>query len=354
MDRRAARLDAWLQRWLLVFVVGAIGAGIAAGEAIYRYKGLSPYLLGVTMAVATTRCRWEELRILSRRPSLALGLLVTGYGVTGLLGMAGAAAAFGTEAVWSRSFGLLWFGPAAAVSSLWTQIAGGNVALAVVLTTVSVAVTSAWITPVFRLLVTAGDGGGAGTTAPEAAGLLWHMTATVAAFVLLPAAGGLLAGHLWPQRVARARPYLGLAAKAGMLSIVFINTAGVRPYLGGALTEAAVMAALVVGAQVVGYSSAFAWSRWIERTGAEDGVALAYVATTRNTALAITLAALYLPAPAPLAPTVAFIVQEPLAAVVARMAAAAMRRRALAFPQPARELELTPPEALPGPPPQRM
>lgn len=313
-ERWVARLDGWLQRHLFSVILVGIAAGIAAGDGIYRYRALSPYLLAVTMAIATSRSRFGELAQLLRRPSYLLALAVVGYGVAAGAGLSlGAWLLAGAPAL-RAGFSLLWLGPTATISSLWTHLAGGNVPLAATLTAASVIGSSLWLAPLFLAFNPAYQAAGAIPAAAIRSGL-W---ASTFAFVLLPAIAGMTAAQRFGWAARRVAPFLGLTAKLSVLAIVFINTSGARPHLAGSLGTVGLLAALTVLVELAGHAAAWGWVRWVRPDGPPAAVALAYTGAMRNTALAITLATLYLEPPAALAPVTAFIVQEPLSVLLAR------------------------------------
>lgn len=325
LGARAAALpqvDSALNRYFFFALLGAIGLGYGV-ERLATYRPLLPYLLAFTMAVATSRSRLEDLAVVFRRPSYLAALLV-GYGLVAAVGIALSAALLGPSSPVHAGFTLMWVGPAATISAMWTQMAGGNVALAVTLTAVSVLVASLWMAPLFALLNPAY----AGTEGLGGAAITWGLWSSTVYFVLVPAVAGALLGHRFRQTFNRARHGLGLASKLAVLLIVAINTSAIRPYLSGSLAVIATVLAITVMAETAGHAAASRWGLWMPSARPGDSVALGYAGSTRNTVLALTLASMYLSPAAALAPTVAFLAQESLCALMLRMHAARVHRMA--------------------------
>lgn len=330
---RLARLDGSLGRWYPLALLVAIVAGVTAGEHLAPLRGWSPYLLASTMAAATSASRPEQFTLLLRRPSRLAGTLVVGWILVPGFAVGASRLVLGPSSPLHAGFSLLWIGPAAAVSSLWTQMAGGNVGLAVSLTATSVLAASLWLAPLFPIVYSGTHVMGATSVVQG----LWGSTLTL---VLVPAAAGAVVGARNPPILLRLKPAIGLAAKLSVLAIVCLNTSAVGPYLRGSVGPAATLAVLTAVAQALGHLAAERCGRWLHWQDGTDAVAVGYAGSTRNTVLAITLASLWLPPPAAMAPTIAFLVQEPLCALLAGLYRA-RRRSSLAGTEPARSPPLS-------------
>ncbi len=316
------RVDDALSRYFFFALLVAIGVGYGV-EGLAACRPLLPYLLGFTMVVATSRSSLEDLTLTFHRPSYVIAWL-SGYGLAAAVGIALSAVLLGPSSPVHAGFTLMWLGPAATITAMWTQMASGNVALAVTLTAVSVLAASLWMAPVFALLSPVS----VGTEGLGGANITWGLWSSTVFFVLVPAVAGALLGHRFRPTLTRARHGLGVASKLAVLLIVAINTSAIRGHLSGSLGLIATVLAITAIAQTAGHAAAWRWGLRMPSARPGDSVALGYATSMRNTVLALTLASTYLPPTAALAPTVAFLAQEPLCALMLRIHGARVQRLA--------------------------
>lgn len=257
-------------------------------------QGLLPLVNVLIMLSVGLALRVGDFRSVGWR-AWSIGL-VAHYLYLPVLGFA-LVAAWRAQPAIALGFMLICACPSASVSNLISHFAGGNVALAVLLTASSALITLLSV-PLLTDLAAQWLGG-------QAMGLRLPWLATITRLlllVILPIAAGMLLRHFAPVRAQSVQPALASAGALGLALVVIAYVlrqpaafAQAVVQLGGACLALA-LAALVGG-----------W--WLARLGGlaqRDAITLALETGVINCMLALLIASQLMQAPAAMAPAVVY------------------------------------------------
>lgn len=300
------QVDRLSARWVFPLLIVSVIAGVGFAGSLAPGAALSPYLLGLLTLSVSSSLDWNAFRSSQVSAWRWARLFLTGYlvyaGGALLLGLA-----FPLPDPGRVGLLLLALAPPANTASMWTREARGDVGVAL-----SGITLGNGIAPVLLALPLALAGVGAG--AGEGLLLAWRM---LVPFVLAPALLGMALGGRDPFRGPAFQQASRLLARASVMSIMLFNAAALWHQSRPPFSLLLPLAAGVVAIEGAVYALSLLRAR-SHPVPAGRRAAFAFLQATRNTALVIALASSALGPQAALPAMVAFVVQEPLAALVAR------------------------------------
>ncbi|HLT59128.1 MAG TPA: bile acid:sodium symporter [Limnochordales bacterium] len=320
------RLNQITARWLFALLAGAIALGFWLSAPLAPAAGLAPSFLAVMIFAVASSLDMGAFRRAGREPGLWLRSFLLSYIAFPALAWTAGRLLFPHDPLLRLGLLLLALVPAANTASVYTALAGGDVATA--LTGIAL---GNLLLPALLLAFFASQG--AGAVSPAA---MWR---TLALFVILPTAAGTALGtrlgagpaapsgtptdgaarDLGPRRLGELwRQAAPLIARACVMAIMLLNAAALRAaqmeVRVGRVVLLILILALIEGL-MYGLTGWWTARRLPHRPA--QGKAFCFLHATRNTALAIALAGTALGPQASLPAMAAFLIQEPLAAVVA-------------------------------------
>ena len=190
---------------------------------------------------------------------------------------------------------LIFAGPCATTSFIWSGIYGGNKGLSIVFVVVDT-VLSILLTPLIIKL--------ACSTAVQidSMALIWSMTK----MVIIPSiAGALVVSHVKGEKLAAAAPFIKFVTRILLLMIIIIslsNTAeSVKEGFSFNFLGSFVAVAFVL---IVGYVGGFFASRFLLKSDVSDAISMSLGLGCRNIGLAIIMASRYFPPLAAIPPVI--------------------------------------------------
>lgn len=316
-----SRINAITARWLFVLLAGAIASGWWQSAPLAPHAHLAPYLLAVMIFAVASSLDVAAFRRASAEPGLWLRSFLLSYLPFPAMAWAAGRLLFPDDPLLRLGLMILALVPAANTASVYTALAGGDVAFALT----GIALGNILL-PAVLMVFFAVQGAGA-SVSPAA---VWR---TLALFVMLPTVAGVALGTRLRARQAAPGATAGavwlsvapLVARACVMGILLLNAAALRAQMELRVAQLAVMGVTLVAIEGIMYVLSGWWihRRLPHRLG--QGKAFCFLHATRNTALAVALASAALGPQASLPAMVAFLLQEPLAAAMAALVLARFR-----------------------------
>ncbi|HEY8418001.1 MAG TPA: bile acid:sodium symporter [Limnochordales bacterium] len=318
------RLNQITARWLFVLLAGAIAAGWWHSAPLAPFAHLAPYLLAVMIFAVASSLDFGAFRRAGAEPGLWLRSFLLSYIPFPAMAWVAGRLLFPGDPLLRLGLMLLALVPTANTSTVYTALAGGDVAFALT----GIALGNILL-PVVLMVFFAVQG----AEASVSPAVVWR---TLALFVMLPTVSGVALGtRLGAEQAKPGTPTPGavwlsvapLVARACVMGILLLNAAALQAQMELRVAQLVVLGLALVSMEGIMYLLSGSWTlrRLPERL--DQGKALCFLHATRNTALAVALASTALGPQASLPAMVAFLLQEPLAAAVAALVLARLRIR---------------------------
>lgn len=263
--------------------------------------GLFAYMTLIT--ALGTRFR-EFIRVLSK-PWVPLWMLFLIHGVAPLLAWAIGAVFYPQDFL--VRLGLLVSAsiPIAVTSIIWTSLAGGDVALALVAVTLDTLIVPVFMPTYFAFIV------------GEAVHIDYiHMLIQLLWMVTIPSFLGMGINDLTRGKLNRfSRSVGGVTSKIALLMVVSINASIVAPEIHWNSSLVKLLAVILL-LTVLGYSLGFIGSLILKDRNPNTVTAMIYNVGMRNISFGAVLAIGYFPPPVSVPVTLAMLFQQPVAALV--------------------------------------
>jgi sodium/bile acid cotransporter 7 len=280
------------RRWFLLLLGAGVGLALGWPQVLRPVLERLPVRGVVALSLGLTAVGLEGRRLAGalRRPGPALGALAVSYGVVPLLALAA-----GALLAPDLRLGLLLMasGPCTlATAVLWTRLAGGDEALALLIVVLSTCLSPLLTTPWLAL--------GTGVAATPAFGaLLLDLLLVLVLPVAVAQVVRLLPGV--PAAVVRRRAALGVASRLLILAILLRAAVDASGRL-GSLTPAALLgtAAACLGVHLTALGLALAGARTVG-LGRGEGIAVAFGGSQKTLPVSLFLYAAHYQADYPLA-----------------------------------------------------
>ncbi len=195
--------------------------------------------------------------------------------------------------------------PIGVTSVIWTSVANGDIALALVAVTMDT-IVSPVLLPAFIFLV-----------AGKAVHIDFvHMLVELLWMITIPSTLGMIVNDLTHQRLANFTSSVGgLTSKFALFLVVFINASAVAPEISWSFSLGK-MLLVILSLVICGYSLGYVGSLVLSNRKRAIVVTMVYNVGMRNIAFGSVLAIAYFPASVAIPITLAMIFQQPMAAVV--------------------------------------
>lgn len=282
MRRIVVQFNRLTSRYFLLLVVLAITTGMLLPEFVADFAVVLPYVLALIVFTMGTSCTVESFRAIVLSPKSFLTAVFVIFAFMPLIG-------FGVGSIFYPDDPQLLIGhflvavtPVAVTSVVWTGIAGGNIALSIALVTVVTLFSGLTIPGMMKLYL--------GTVVDfDALALVASLSRTI----VVPALVGLVVRNRLPRLIKTGRPYLDLAAKLGMTTVLVINGSVLKPIvaqLGWEMTSVLLVAGVHVFAN---FGVAFGTSFLVLGRRHPSVSAVMYSSSMRNNAAGLVIAANY-------------------------------------------------------------
>lgn len=306
---RVEAANRFLERWMVLLTPAAMVAGWRWQRGLAPFAALSTWTFALMTLALSLGTSWADLRRVSSRPLPAAVTLVLLHLVAPLGAWLAWQAFFPTDPDLGVGLVLATAVPIGVSSLLWVSLAGGDVPLALALITLDTLLSPAVVPLTVSLF--------AGRTVQVAVG---SFVLGLLQMVVVPTLIGVTSHDLSGGRIYRAvRPYAQLTAKVTVVLAVLLSVASASSRLSaldwGYLPTLAVLLALSALGYLLGYGAA-RLCQWEEPVA----VSLAYCTGFRNTVAGTVVAAAYFPPRVALTVALMMLFQQPLAALVQRLA----------------------------------
>ena len=190
---------------------------------------------------------------------------------------------------------LIFAGPCATTSFIWSGIYGGNKGLSIVFVVIDT-LLSILLTPLIIRIACAT------TVQINSLGLIWSMTK----MVIFPSiAGVLVVSQISKEKLAKAAPPIKFITKISLLLIIIISLSGSTESVKENFSFGFIWSFFgVLIVLVFGYLLGFFSSRWILKSDNHDAVSMSFALGCRNLGLSIILASSYFPPLAAVPPVI--------------------------------------------------
>lgn len=195
--------------------------------------------------------------------------------------------------------------PIGVTSIIWTSVARGDVALALVVVTLDTLIVPIWIPTFFSIIV--------GKTIHID---FWHMLWQLLWMVTIPSIVGMVVNDLTHSKIVGfSRSVGGFTAKMSMFAVVFINSAMIAPQIqwSPSLVKMLLVLLLLVA---LGYTLGYLGSLVLRNRQPDKVATMVYNVGMRNISFGSVLAIAYFSPAVAIPVTLAMLYQQPLAAFV--------------------------------------
>lgn len=195
--------------------------------------------------------------------------------------------------------------PIGVTSIIWTSVARGDVALALVVVTLDTLIVPIWIPTFFSLIV--------GKTIHID---FWHLLLQLLWMVTIPSIVGMVVNDMTHGKMLGfSRSVGGFTAKLSMFIVVFINSAMIAPQVRWSSSLVKMLAVLFILA-TAGYALGYLGSLVLRNRQPEKVATMVYNVGMRNISFGAVLAIGYFSPAVAIPVTLAMLYQQPLAAIV--------------------------------------
>lgn len=317
MLKYLASWNEWLGRRMFVGVLAALVMGFVLSIPKSPFWNTLAVAMFAYMTFVTSLeiSLGEFLRVM-RKPKVAVWILFLIHIVTPLVAW-GVGMVFYPDDFLVRTGLLISAGiPVAVTSIIWTSVARGNVALALVIVTLDTLVTPFLLPGFFALAVGKSVNIDYGQMLVQ---LLWMVT--------IPSLLGVAVNYFAGNRIDRfSGPVGGFTAKLALFFVIVINASAIAPEVKWDISLVKmllVILVLVISGYLLGYLGTYV----LKERHKETAKTMVYSVGMRNISFGSVLAVAYFPASVAVPVTLAMIFQQPLAAIVARLFERAEARR---------------------------
>lgn len=302
-------------RWLNENMFLVVTAGIVAGFFIPLNNSpflsvLATGLFAYMTFISALRTTFQDVVRILTKPLVPLWSLFLIHGVTPL-------AAWGVG-LWLypdnfyMRLGLLLAStiPIAVTSVIWTTIANGDIALALVTVTLDTLLIPILIPAFFRIML--------GTSIAINYG---NMVLRLLLMVTIPSILGMVVNEVTKGRLDNFSTSVGgVTSKIANFIVIFINSAIVLPKIRWDLSAVKMMI-IVLGLVSVNYLIGFIGSYFLKDRQKETVTAMIFNVGMRNTSFGSVLAISYFPASVALPIILTLLFQQPIAAIISKLLA---------------------------------
>lgn len=299
----------WLNEHMFYVVLSALLTGfILPAPGTFDLRGMAVVLFGYMTFITAQDISFKNFFQVLARPQVNIWMLFLIHVVMPLLAWI-AGLVFYPENLSIRTGFIIGASiPIGVTSIIWTSIAGGDVALAMVAVTLDTLV-SPFLFPVFIFLVV-------GETIRVDYihlfyGLLWMVT--------IPSLLGMAVNDLTSGRLTKFSHSIGgFTSKLALFFVVFINANAVAREIHWDVSLIKMLLVILLLA-ISGYSLGYLGTLALKKRRTDTMIAMVYNVGMRNISFGSVLALVYFPAAVAVPVTLAMLYQQPLAAAVSHL-----------------------------------
>ena len=302
------KANSFIEKYMMMIMPVCVVVGFLLGDRISFMRSLNSWLFGFACFAGSLTLPVSEFRKALNLKAV-ITLLILGHVVLPLVASLLFRLAVDPSSDYFIGLMLVFAGPCATTSCIWSGIFGGNKGLSVLFVVIDT-VLCMFLTP-FIVRLTC-------STAVE-----MNMTALVISMikmVLIPSLLGIAVSSLVKrEKISVVSPYIRFITKTSLLLIITVSISGSQEAIRSGFSFGFIWSFLLIAIIVVaGYAMGYLANRYILRSELADGISLAFGLGCRNLGLSIILANSYFPPLAAVAPVVALFYHDIITAGAGR------------------------------------
>ena len=302
------KANSFIEKKMMIIMPVCVVVGFLLGDRISFMHGLNSWLFAFACFAGSLTLPVSEFRK-ALNIKAVLALIVLGHVILPLIASLLFRLAVDPSSDYFIGLMLIFAGPCATTSCIWSGIFGGNKGLSVLFVVIDTVLCMV-LTP-FIIQVTC-------STAVD-----MNMTALIISMikmVLIPSILGVAVSSLVKkEKISAASPYIRFITKISLLVIITVSISGSQAAIKAGFSFGFIWSFLLIAVLVVaGYAIGFLANRYILRSELADGISLAFGLGCRNLGLSIILANTYFPPIAAVAPVVALFYHDIITAGAGR------------------------------------
>lgn len=305
IQSRLQTLTRWLNAYLIVFLLAGLAVGFVLDAFFSSLETLISPILVVNMFTLALGCTIAEFALVLRSPGKVIATVLFIYLIIPVTALGIGYAFFPHAPELTAGLVLITVLPVAVTSAVWTDLSDGNLPFTLSIITLTTLLAGI-ITPTAMTLV-------AGTLIEfDAISLVLDLVKTV----ILPVIVGLVVRQLLPRFAQTIKPVLDILVKINIVITLAINSAVMKPYLGGIGAKVLWIIGAVFLLILFSYLLGYIFGGIVFRRDRETRISTAYVCGMRNNGAGLVIASAYFPPLVALPVIMSILLQQPLANVI--------------------------------------
>gem|GEM_PF-4937105 len=288
------RANSFIEKWMQLIMPLCVVIGFLLGDRIAFLKPSTNWLFAFACFSSAMTLSMTEFKTAFNVKAIIL-LMILGHAVLPAIAWLVFRLTASPSSEIFMGLMLLFAGPCATTSFIWSGIYGGNKGLSIAFVIIDTFV-SILLTPfIMRLACSA-------AVTMDSVSLIWSMTK----MVLIPSVAGVLATKLIRQdHLAVATPVIKFITKVSLLLIIMISIGGASRSVRRNFSFSYIWSLVgVFVVLVIGYALGYFSSRYLLKSDVPDAISMGFALGCRNVGLAIILAGSYFPPLAAVPPVI--------------------------------------------------
>ena len=288
------KANSFIERWMQLIMPLFVIMGFLWGKYLAFLKPVTSWLFAFACFASSLTLSMSEVRKAFNVKAI-IALIILGHVVIPFAAWAVFRLFEDPSSDFFMGLILIFAGPCATTSFIWSGIYGGNKGLSIVFVVIDT-VLSILLTPLIIKITCATS------VRIDSLGLIWSMTK----MVMIPSALGLLVvSRIKKEKLAEATPPIKFITKVSLLLIIIISLSGSAASVQENFSFGLIWSFFgVLIVLVFGYLLGFFASRFLLKSDNHDAVSMSFALGCRNLGLSIILASSYFPPLAAVPPVI--------------------------------------------------
>lgn len=294
------KANTFIEKMMVVIMPVAVIAGFLLGDRISSMKDTTTWLFAFACFAGSLSLSVSDIGKAFNLKAL-IALIVLGHVVVPAIATLLFRIVENPSSDFFIGLMLIFTGPCATTSCIWSGIFGGNKGLSVLFVMVDTLLCMLIMPMLIKL-----------TCSTDVAMNLGGMVISMLKMVALPSAIGIAVSTIvGKERLSVVSPYLRFITKISLLFIIMVGIAGSQAAIKHGFSFSYIWSFILIAVVVVlGYLIGYLSNKYVLRDELQNGISLAFGLGCRNIGLAIILANSYFPPLAVVAPVVALFYHD--------------------------------------------